>query len=70
MIMLSFNLFFSDILINDYKTHIIRRTRASVSSFMHEISIKYKNYYRMSDIIFWKCHHQLKDNIDKKQHNV
>ena len=69
MIMLSF-IFFSNALINGYKTHFIRKTRASVSAIMHKLGIKSKNYYRMSDASCWKLHNNLIDNIDKKEHNV
>ena len=67
---LSFNLFFSSALINDYKTYFIRRQRASVSAIVNELSSKSKNYYQTSDTRFWKLHKQLKDVVDKKEYYV
>ena len=35
VMMISFNLIFSNEIINGYKTYVIRRTRASVSAIMY-----------------------------------
>ena len=53
-----------------FKTHVIRRARASVSAIMYELGKKSKNYYRMRDMSFWKMHDELKDEINKKPVNV
>ena len=70
VIMISFNLIFNNEIISGYKTHVIRRTRASVSAIMHELGKKSKNYYRMRDQSFWKLHSALKDKIHKKDYHV
>ena len=70
VLMLSFNLMFNNETIRSFKTHCIRRTRKSVSAIMYELGKKSKNYYRMSDVSFWKLHKMLKDDIDKKPDNV
>ena len=70
MPMLSFNLFFSNALINDYKTQFIRRARESVSEIVHELGSKSKNYYLMSCTRFCKLYNELKDKICNKECNV
>ena len=42
VMMMSFNLVFSDEMFNCFKTHVIRRVRASVSATMHELGKKSK----------------------------
>ena len=66
MAMMSFNLMFSDEIFASFKTHFIRRTRASVSAAMHELGRKSTNYYRMSDASFWKLRNILKDKTNKR----
>ena len=66
VLFLSFNLMFNNETISSFKTHTIRRTRASVSAMMCELGNKSKNYCRMRDTSFWKLHKLLKDEIDKK----
>ena len=63
VLMLSFNIIWSQ----SFKTHFIRRTRASVSAIMHELGNKSKNYYWMSDNSFWKLHSILKEKIESKE---
>ena len=70
VLMFSFNLIFNNENIRSFKTHCIRRTRKSVSAIMYELGKKSKNYYRMSDVSFWKLHKMLKDDIDRKNDDV
>ena len=70
VMMLSMNLILSNNIIQSYKTYVIRRVRASVSAIMYELGSKSKNYYRMTDMSFWKLHDMLKDDINKKNHNT
>ena len=42
VMVISFNLIFNNEIISIYKTHAIRRTRASVSAIMHELGKKSK----------------------------
>ena len=66
ILMLSLNIIFYTTTAQSYKTHFIRRVRASVSSIMYELGTKSKLYYRMSDESFWKLHAMLKDEINRK----
>ena len=50
--MISFKLIFSNETLISYKTHAIRRARASTSATMHELGKKHKNYHRMRDLSF------------------
>ena len=52
-----------------FKTHCIRRVRASTLAMMYELGNKSKNYYHACSIIFLKLHKTLKDEIDKKPCN-
>ena len=70
VLVLSFNLIFNNETIRSFKTHFIRRTRKSVSGIMCELGNKSKNYYRMSNVSFWKLHKMLKDDIEKKPDHV
>ena len=49
---------------------IICRTRDRASDVMCELGKKSKNGYNMRDIIFWKLHQLLKDEIDKKHVDI
>ena len=49
VMMISFKLTLSNETLIGYKTHVIRRIRASTSAIMCELGKKSKNYYRMSD---------------------
>ena len=66
VLFLSFNLMLNNETISSFKTHFIRRTRASVSGMICELGNKSKNYCRMRAASFWKLHKLLKDEIDKK----
>ena len=66
-LMLSFNIIWNNEIAKSFKTHFIRRARASVSAIMHELGNKSKNYYRMSDISFWKLRSILKEKIESKE---
>lgn len=68
--MMSFNLIIDNDAIESFKTHFIRRVKASVSTTMHELGAKTKKYHRMSDISFWKLHQKLKDEINSEHINV
>ena len=70
VLMLSFDIMFNNDTIRAFKTHFILRARKSASGVMHELGNKSKNYYRMSDISFWKLHKMLRDDIDKKPVNA
>ena len=70
VMMISLNLMFSNDIVQSFKTYFIRRVRVSVSAIMYELGNKSKNYYRMSDNSFWKLHSMLKDDIDKRKHDV
>ena len=50
VMMISFHLVFSSEIFTIFKTHVIRRTRASVSTIMCELGKKSKKYYRMRDM--------------------
>ena len=52
VMMISFKLTFSNETLIGYKTHIIRRTRASASAIMYELGKKSKNCYRIRDQSF------------------
>ena len=67
VLMLSFNIIWNNEIAKSFKTHFIRRARASVSAIIYELGNKSKNYYHMSDNSFWKLHSILKEKIESKE---
>ena len=65
VLMLSLDLIFINKILIGFKSHFIRRTRASVSTIMCELGMKSKNYYRMRGVSFWKLHDALKDEMNE-----
>ena len=65
VMMLLLNLIFSNDMFLRFKTNFIGRTRASVSSTMHELSKKSKNYDRKRGMSLWKLYDKLKYQINK-----
>ena len=70
VIMMSMNLIFNTNIVQSFKTYFIRYARASASAITCELGSKSKNYYRMSNIIFWKSYDILKDDMNKKNANI